>query len=421
MQERQFKKLDLEDLDAVIALEACAYPANTRRPEDHARMKRTMEEILAGQGQSRAYYGIFEDGQLLAQMCLLRFELNARGQRIRAGGIGSVATAILHRKRGAARDLLRAGLRHLVAEGMSVATLYPFRPGFYRTMGFGYGAEVRRYRVSPKDFPRRPVKGELRQYRGSQLERDALWSCYQASFLRTNGMISRLDPSMADAFRGELQPVVYEHEGVVEGYLVLEFEHHYAMKNDLVVKELVYNTPQALYALAGFLHRQVDQFEKIILETQDPALMMILDDVTAGTYDAFASQYVETYTAAMGMLYRVLDPVALFREMESLRFDCPNLRLRVVLEDDFLPENQNAVTVSVDDGRLRVNDASKDASKDDVELRVEVGTFSSLWLGAIDLDSVLRLGLASLSSTSTLPHLRAFFRVESRPQCWQHF
>ena len=162
-------------------------------------------------------------------------------------------------------------------------------------------------------------------------------------------------------------------------------------------------------------------FDKGGSDDTEEMLMMFLDDVTAGTYDTFASQYVETYTAAMGMLYRVLDPVALFREMESFRFDCPNLRLRVVLEDDFLPENQNAVTVSVDDGRLRVNDASKDASKDDVELRVEVGTFSSLWLGAIDLDSALRLGLAALSSTSTLPRLRAFFRVESKPQCWQHF
>lgn len=417
MQERQFKKLDLEDLDSVIALEAWSYPANARKPEDHARMKRMMEEILAGQGQSRAYYGIFEGGQLLAQMCLLRFDLNARGQLIRAGGIGSVATAILHRKRGAARDLLRAGLRHLLEQGISMVTLYPFRPGFYRTMGFGYGAEVRRYRVNPKDFPRRPVKGDLRQYRGSKLERDALWSCYQASFVRTNGMISRLDPSMGDAFRGELQPVVYEHEGVAEGYMVLDFEHHYAMKNDLVVKELVYNTSDALYALVGFLHRQVDQFEKIILETQDPFLMMILDDVTAGTYDVFASQYVETHTAAMGMMYRVLDPASLFREMESFRFDCPNLRLRMVLADDFLPENQKSVTVLVDEGRLRVSEGTTD----DIELRVEVGTFSSLWLGAIDLDSALRLGLAALSSTSTLPSLRAFFRVDSKPQCWQRF
>jgi len=414
---REFRKLDREFLDEVVVLETESYPAGGHSEEDKLRIRRSIGDIMDRQDDVRAYYGLIEQGQLLAQMCLLTFDLNCRGQMIRAGGVGSVATALVHRKQGAARDLLRAGLWYYRNINVSMVTLYPFRFGFYRKMGFGYGAEVRRYRVDPAHFPDRRVPGVLRRYRGSESEREALLACYQTSLRKTHGMISRLNPSMEDAFRAELAPVVYEHQGRVEGYLVVDFERHYVMKNNLVVREWVYNTPEALYALASFLHHQVDQFEKIVLETQDPALAMILTDVDAGTYEAFQSQFVESHTSATGILYRVVDLPALFSAMGSWAIAAPDLAVKLVISDDFLPEHQSTTEVVVENGQFRVGSEHPI----DGELRTDVATFSSLWMGAIDIDSAIRLGLVHVSSIEALGGLRALFRIDAKPQCWQHF
>ena len=178
---REFRKLDQAHLDEAVMMEMEAYPADGYSEADKQRVRKWMAKVMDGELPDRGYYGILEDGVLLANMCLYTFDLNCRGHMIRAGGIGSVATGLLHRKRGAARDLLQAGLRHYRNSGVSMVTLYPFRPGFYRKMGFGHGAQVHRYRIDPINFPNRPGSGQLHRYTGTAEERRALLDCYERS------------------------------------------------------------------------------------------------------------------------------------------------------------------------------------------------------------------------------------------------
>ena len=222
---------------------------------------------------------------------------------------------------------------------------------------------------------------------------------------------------MDDAFSGELFPVVYQRDGRVEGYLVVGFDRHYVMKNDLVVREWVYHTPEALNGLASFLYRQGDQFEKIVLETQDETLAMILADVSADTYDAFQSRFVETHAVGTGLLYRVVDLSALFEAVGPLRSNVPDVSFRLTLSDDFLPENQVDAVVAVHHGRFRMTPEQSA----DYRLHIDIASFSSLWMGATDIESLVRLGLADVSSSAALEALKAVFRVDAKPQCWQHF
>jgi predicted acetyltransferase len=49
-------------------------------------------------------------------------------------------------------------LRHYREQGAPLVALYPFRPDFYRQMGFGYGTKMDQHRVKPSALPRGPSK-----------------------------------------------------------------------------------------------------------------------------------------------------------------------------------------------------------------------------------------------------------------------
>ncbi|MFD1675910.1 GNAT family N-acetyltransferase [Alicyclobacillus fodiniaquatilis] len=413
---RQFQKLDLSFVDSIVHTAVHAYPGQGQSEAHQQHIKEWATNSIVN-WPWQDLFGIVEEGELLASLCLFTMDFNVRGCILTAGGIGSVQTALLHRKRGVAYDMIQSALRHYRAHGVSLVTLYPFRAGFYRKMGFGYGAEVRQYQVSPKDFPHGETAGSVRELTGTNADRQATIDCYDEFFRRTHGMSARLDRSLGDVFAPDKVVMGYEEEGVLKGYLVLAFVCQHALKSDLKLVELVHHTPDALKAFSAFLHRQMDQFEKIIIETQDDTLQFMLEDIARHTYDTFASRYVETCSIGLGLMYRVVDVAGMFRAVENQPFDVTDVTLKLDILDDFLPENSGTTIVKFENGRaMLVSDGPWD-----VEVSMDVASFSSLWMGAVDLRSLLRLGLATVSALDWVPVLQRLFRTDTKPMCWGHF
>lgn len=413
---RQFQKLDLSFVDSVVRTAVQAYPGMGQSEAHQERIKSWVINSIAN-WPWQDLYGIVDDGDLLASLCLFNLDFNVRGYILRAGAIGSVQTPLLHRKRRVAHDMMQGALRNYRENGVALVSLYPFRASFYRQMGFGYGAEIRHYQLSPGAFPAKETTGTTRELTGTDADRQSAIDCYDLFFQRTNGMSARLDRSMGEAFTSDTTVIGYEEAGALVGYMVLEIVHQHVLKNNLKVIELVYNAPAALMAFSQFLHRQVDQFEKITIETQDETLQFFLDDLAAHTYDTFASRYVETYTAGVGLMYRVVDVAGLLRAMSGDVCDGVDLSLKLTIQDDFLPENSGSTLVRFVCGQATV---MVDGPWD-VEIEVDIASFSSLWLGAVDFRGLLRLGLATVSSTDAIPALQRLFRTVSKPMCWQYF
>lgn len=148
----------------------------------------------------------------------------------------------------------------------------------------------------------------------------------------------------------------YEENGELKGYMVIEFLRQHQLKSNLRVRELVYNSPAALWAFSDFLHRQGDQFEKIIIDTQDETLQFVLDDLARHTYDTFESRNIETCTVGLGLMYRVVDVAGLFTAMAGYQFDVPDMMLKLTIVDDFLPENNGSTVIRLADGHASVTD-----------------------------------------------------------------
>jgi predicted acetyltransferase len=415
---RQIREITTAELDDVIAITANAYPGM----ELSNRTNRIRYRERLGQLESDPTvhsFALFEDGHMRGVMRWYDFTMNFFGTQTLVGGLGGVAVDLLHKKEKVAADMIRAFLRHYKDAGSSMTALYPFRPDFYRRMGFGHGTPMYHYRFSPASLPKGSTKANL-VFLG---EGDArkMQTCYERYFRRTHGMMLRQPDYWERILKEPTNRVVgLTGEQGLSGYVTFTFEdgrHDNFLSHSLLVRELIYDTPADLGQLLTFLHTQADQSETISYNTQDEDFFYILKDPR---YDPGAMFPVvvahDSATQGLGIMYRVLDIPRLFEILEGHDFNGVSCRLEIKVSDSFLPENAGATVVTFIEGRAQL--APKAAPE--VILSLDVSDFSSLVIGAVGLRKLVEYGLAELSDSAYLGRLERLFSGP-RPVCLTQF
>lgn len=416
MSNSDVRRMPVEDLDAFAAIVANAYPAiDIGAPE---KRRQYVEQLAKVQREESAgqCYGLYRGGRLLGGMRLFDFDMTVFETRLLAGGVGLVAVDLLHKKEHVARDMVAAFLRHYRAEGAPLATLYPFRPDFYRQMGFGYGTPMNRYTVRPAQLPPGPKEGLVFLTPDDKAE---VLGCYNRFAARTHGMIQRAVALLDGQFANpENRLVGYRAQGQLRGYLVFQYKKGRTfIQNDIEVAELVYEDRAALAALVMFLRTQADQIGQVIFHTQDPYFYQLLLDPRNGSENLFPHVYHESHATGIGLMYRLVDTAGFFRALPAHSFGGVTCRLRLSVEDSFLPENSGALTLQAEDGRVTVSDDPAC----DVALRIGVAELSSLVMGALPLSRLWRYGQADLSDPAFLPLLTRMFHADEPPVCMTRF
>jgi len=352
-------------------------------------------------------------------MKLYDFTMNVRGAQLPTGGVGMVAVDLLHKKQRVAFDLIHYFLRHYRERGATLAELYPFRPDFYKQMGFGYGAKMSEYRVRTESFPNGPGRERLRML--TIADAPALLECYNRFQDVTHGMIRRDEFSFPRRLANPAHRTVgYERDGRLTGYLIFDDvtdPNGNFVLNDLIVEELVYETPDALAALLAFLRGQADQFRTVVIRTQDPTFHHLLADPRDDSGRLIPSVYHQSDTQGVGLMYRVIDLPGVFNALAGRDFNGQTLRLQITLDDSFFPQNAGSATVAFDSGQPHVSDDPAH----DAAIRLDVAEFSSLLLGAVSFKRLHQYGLAQLSDPSALEVIDRIFRVDDPPICMTAF
>jgi predicted acetyltransferase len=360
-----------------------------------------------------ALYGAFRDGALVGGMRLIEFHMNVRGETLPTGGVGLVAVDLLHKREKVARDLISSFLDWCGERNAPVAALYPFRSDFYKRMGFGYGAKSNQYHLRPDAFPASGDRSALRYL--DITDKEAMADCYARVQRRTHGMMEKLPKELGRYLEGgDARVIGHGLGGALTGYMAFGFDtdpHGNFIVNNLHVRELVYETREALAALLAFLHSQADQITRVVIETQDEAFHHLFAEPRDDSGRLFPSVYHQTNTQGVGMMYRVVDTRAVWAALSGVNFGDETLRLRLHARDTFRPANDQPVTVAFEDGRPCV---IADAHHD-VALNLDIAEFSSLLMGAVDLESLYLFGLAEVSDPAWLPRLTRLFATVRKP------
>lgn len=343
-------------------------------------------------------YGLFRNEKLNGGMRFFDFKMNFLSTTVKAGGLGLLAVDLLHKKEKVAKELVTYFLEECTRNGASLAMLYPFRVDFYRKMGFGYGTQIKQFRLKPENIRYKGQKDDLVFLTSN--EKQEVLDCYNRFFQHHHGLLKR-DQTKRQLDRpfkfGKV--VGCKKGGLLRGYLV------FSLKNsEMVLHEFVYETSEALMELCSFLHSQSDQVSQVIFDTQNESLYYLFDEPANG--------------ADTGVMYRVTDVAQLFRELRGHNFGHQTCKLKITIEDDFLPSNDGSTVVYFEGGFASVRELDEDV---DTTLSLHVSDFSSLLSGAVDFKTLYRFGLAKLSDEKYVQTVHEIFKTEDKPMCTTAF
>lgn len=407
------------DYDQLVTLIGSAYPGLKLTTADNKKaFKERMQKAQASESGTQIY-GAYHEDQLIGAMRLHDFQMNLYGKSLLVGGVGMVAVDLLHKKEKVAKDLVTYYLHHYLDRGATLALLYPFRTDFYKKMGFGMGTKMNKYRIPPANFPKGPSKKNL-AYATSE-DKKALVACY-LRFMRTvNGLIEKsVDEFSRILDHPDNWTVCFKKDGVILGYFVYSFKNvndENMMQNDLIVKEWVYETPEALSEMCTFIQSQSDQINRVVLYTQDEYFHFLFDDPRNETYRVLPHVFLESNTAGVGVMYRLLSVKQFFQQVSYHSFGGQTLSLTITVTDSFLPENNGSTTIHFNQGFPTVIEDRAG----DVEIRLDISDFSSLVMGSVTFRGLLKYGLVTLSNTAYTDRIHQLFLTPEKPMCMTAF
>ncbi|HPE70485.1 MAG TPA: GNAT family N-acetyltransferase, partial [Thermotogota bacterium] len=406
----EIKRVPAEHQQAFFRLIRGAYPDWKMRDQKHFE-EIAQEDLQSMSGDPQRHnFGYYRDGALLGAMRFFDFEMNAFGSKVPTGGIGMVAVDLLHKKQKIAKEMLHFFLQYYRERSFPFAILYPFRPDFYRKMGFGFATQVNRYAVPPEQFPNRFPGSELSFATPADLE--DVFGCYDRYCEQTHGMVYRTNYEKEQHRKYfQNQVVLYRKEGELKGYLTFHFEKQEGYtgfgKNNMVVSELVPLDREALWVFCSFFHSQKDQVHRVIIDTQDENLHHMFNDPRDGSDFLIPFLSHQTNLQGSGLMYRVLDVADWMERSKARVFGRQTLTLGLQVDDSFLPENAFHGTLHFENGRLlRV-----DQSQATIQLSMDIATFSAWIMGVVPLKPLFTYGQVEVSDEVYLGVLDELFHV----------
>ncbi len=405
-----------KDVDKFITIIANAYPeidlsSGEKRQKFKERLIRIRNKNIG------IHYGLYREGILMGGMVFYDFIMNFYSRKILVGGVGLVAVDLLHKKEKVCKDMITYFLSHYKKKGACLTALYPFRPDFYRKMGFGFGTKMHQYRLSPSKLP----KGTKEHVQFlDKNDKAALWECYSRYTEKTHGMMEKKEYNVERLFEvPEFKIVGYKRGEKILGYTIFTFKQVHKENPiliDIEIKEFIYENREVLSELLTFFHDQDDQIRFIIFNTQDDYFHHVFSDPRDGSDHIIPSVYHECHVSGVGIMYRVIDTEGLFKIWKDHTFGNETVKLCLDVRDSFFRENEKKVVVHFQDGIPFLG-----RKEYEVTVSLDVSDFSSLAMGCIPFRKLYEYGLAEISDVAYVDTVDKVFLTEEKPVCTTEF
>lgn len=408
-----------QDIDTFLTIVANAYPGISLDTEEDKQRVRQRLLKMQKEDQTAHLYGLYRKENLLGGMILYDFTMNMHSVKTLTGGVGLVAVDLLHKREKVCKEMITYFLTYYKEKGSCMTCLYPFRPDFYKKMGFGFGTKMHQYRVNPIQLPQ--STREHIQFVGKS-EKKALLDCYSRYTEKTHGMMEKTETDLDRIFDNPKNKIVgYKKGGKILGYIIFSFKEANKDKdsfilNDIHVREFIYETEEALSELLTFLHTQKDQIRYVFINTQDEYFHHLMPDPRNNTDRLIPSVYHESNTSGVGLMYRVIDVRGMFQTLKSHNFQNGTCKIKISVRDNFFEENDGEIIVHFDNGTPHL-----DCKEYEVEISLDVAEFSSLVMGVVPFDRLYFYRLAEISDPRYLDTITEIFRSREKPVCTTEF
>ncbi len=413
----EIRKLSSRDIDEFVRIVADAYPG-FKITTDKER-KRVCQRIARIQKQDPTvdFYGLFRNNKLLGGMRMHNFTMNMFSHLIKVGGVGLVAVDLLHKREHVGKELIEYFLKYYHKRGTCLAALYPFRPDFYRKMGFGYGTKLSQYRIKPANLPKGSSKEHVVFL--NKTDKTKIIACYNRFFEKTHGMMKITNSEMGWLNGPGTRAIGYLDRGKILGYLVFVFKPAKTdnwILNDIHVHEFVCENRDVRAELLTFLHTQFDQINEIIFTNHEPDFHFSLSDPLDGSNNLFTPLAHQTNTQGLGIMYRVINTAGLIRLLRNHDFNKQTCRLKISASDNFFKVNEGSTIVHFANGKPALATRGHD-----IEIQLDISDFSSLIMGVVNFKTLYEYKRANISNPKYLGTVDRIFQTEDKPICTTQF
>lgn len=420
---REIRELDRSHIDAYTEIAYNAYPSfKDFSKEAMDRYKATAVDILENDPDV-TFYGLFDQEKLIAVMRLFRFQMNCFGKMIPVSGLGFLGVHLMHKKEKAAKAMVTFYEEWSREKGMPIGTLLPFRPDFYKQMGYGIGTKMNQYRIATSRIPADYEPGDLRYIGKDQLEET--FACHRRMAEKTHGMMYLFGDELRNRKEEEFDRVVgnYDETGRLTGYLIYRFENgrpgNYT-QNNIYVKELIYEDVATLRKLLGFLRKQEDQVQLVIFNTEDENFHYLFDNPINDSMSYIPFGYIESNLQAVGVMYKLFDVAEAFRQCLHRNYNNANLTIRFEIVNELYHRTSSTV-VRFHEGKAEILAADAEAGGADVTLKTNSAHFSPMFLGSVSPRGLYELGLIELDRPELLGEVDRTFYCSQKPVCYTDF
>ncbi|HSJ10272.1 MAG TPA: GNAT family N-acetyltransferase [Longimicrobiales bacterium] len=401
-----FRFADADDVPAAARMVAHSFPGPQRPPEWWETQLRTPHW---GGGAETLLIGA-DSGRMVAALQAHPLRQWIAGVEFGCTGIGSVAIAPTHRRRGLGAELMNAALRTGRERGDVVSALYPFRTSFYRRLGYGIAGMAEQYRIAPAMLPDAPERERVELIEAIAARTDA-YALYRDWVSGQTGQLARTHAIFTQVTYGPDRALFgwRSESGALEGYAVVIYRTEPARYLD--VDELVWTSDAARRGLIGWLASLGDQWPELVLRALPSHRMT--DWITEPRLPHGSALpwrlWAPAATLLLGTMSRILDVPAAFAQ-RSLAGDEP-LDIIFDVADAQIPENAGCWRITNHDGASRVERSATSQPT----VRLDISTLSRLFIGALPASAALAAGLLECDRPAVLPVLD---RALALPEPW---
>ena len=414
----KIRKLTRKDFAGYVDIVANAYPGFKVETDKQKRdlVKRLIETERESSGINS--FGYFRDGRLLGAIRLYDFEMTMFDGILDVGGGGLLAVGLPYKKERVAKELMVFFNRFFAERSFCMTTLHPFRPDFYRKMGYGYGTKNNRYQIRSTDIPAGNSKEHIRFL--DKRNEKAMIDCYNRVAAKTHGMIKKC-PFETRRFFGPGNRVIgYKEKRKILGYVIFKFrmlDGESFIGQDIEIIEMMYENPEVFRELMTFLRTQADQVRSIIFTTQEEYLHFLPTDPRDETRNMMVPILHQSNIQGVGIMYRIINVRRLFALLKGHNFGGRDCRLKLTITDSFIPANSGSYIIHFDQGTARL----RQKAAFEVEVRIDISEFASLVMGVVDFRSLWKYGLADISDTGYIETVNGIFLCDTKPVCTTMF
>lgn len=406
MNNRTIRPLGPENIEEYLTIYLDSYPAFKDIGDEGRAAKRSVVLSSMEKDENIHFTGLFEDDELIATMKIIDFQMNIFGKMKPATGLMALGVHPLHKKKGAALDMVKYFEDYTVRSGAVIALLLPFRIDFYKKMGYGFESRLYEYRLPTGALPECRDMTNMR-FLGRE-DMDEILRCHGTYVRNNHGMIDKFPDEIRDMEEDTAIRRVGCFDGEdnnMLGYVAYHYEsnsHVNYTLNRIEVSELIYDSPETLRHLLGFLRMQEDQDQEVVIRTGEEDFYHLLDDPAdvSGNYVDFGC--LQTNIATINVMHKVIDPLHFIRETGYRRFRPGNAVLRFRCADAFSGEEGIYDIGFTDSEAHDFSTWSVAAAGDDPEVEIccSKGDMASLFMNSCGLAAMVRLGQVKIYDLS---------------------